>query len=722
MIDLPVTEPFRVYSERELETHRFAWSPHMDLLATLSSDGANPHVSVWRLIEDKQSNSALLFSEKIPFKGTSVAWVPDKRSLAVGDTNGNVFVYDAECQRSIELQKVQDCAISSLQWIEVGNTDDEATSRFSKLPSLSLPFTTISNLIGDITSTQTGDDIPPFIECDSLGCGKTFIVMGVLGVRGKTSLYAGGSIPIAEFSIEDTTSSSNFADLYISPDISSICTTCISEHSTCSIVMVNSAILKLRSRELYRLTSRQARCHWLLKNIHLCLEILQRATQSSSEDLQSFVDLLDLEEFLVPESHDTPPGWTQSYSLGKLLKLARSSLNFLDYLAVSLVSTITNWIDHLTMTISDIVDMSRVPSKYGAIHVQPLIDHLTVLRKILNDCIFQIQRQSRIFKWIFYQTQNWILSKKSSSDNDDPLLINLRITDVMNDEAARAILKSCTSSQDLSPRHVFEKFSASLVEVCKSIEESLCAIQSNQRKIIGSHLVESARFEITGSDLVCCWSTRDQLDFVYTENGDLLFSSIFKNYSTNKNEYIRMGTRRFQAPESLVWRLPQFYREKKICAILEHGQGVSIALVSTSSTEVDSHDMASLDAMKEIVMTPEIYGVPNRLMAQQLPEMLKYSSLVVSASRGLCSIHSSTSGRLITLDLEPDPNDEDDAENDDVSMRQRESVSSGGSSNDGRLRRSKSWFDENKFFNADGLAYARRKVKEESDSEQGEQF
>jgi len=103
-------------------------------------------------------------------------------------------------------------------------------------------------------------------------------------------------------------------------------------------------------------------------------------------------------------------------------------------------------------------------------------------------------------------------------------------------------------------------------------------------------------------------------------------------------------------------------------------------------------------------------------VAQQLPEILTFSGLQVSSNRGLCSIYS-TSGRMITLDLEPDPN-EDELDDDDV--EQDESIASSKSSSGGRMKlvRSKSWFDENKFFNADGLANARRKIKEEkSDSD-----
>jgi len=67
----------------------------MDLIAMFPNDTSNPSVVVWRLINDKQTNSPLLFSEKLPFMGTALSWVPDRRSLTVGDDAGNVFVYDA---------------------------------------------------------------------------------------------------------------------------------------------------------------------------------------------------------------------------------------------------------------------------------------------------------------------------------------------------------------------------------------------------------------------------------------------------------------------------------------------------------------------------------------------------------------------------------------------------------------------------------------------------
>ena len=76
-------------------------------------------------------------------------------------------------------------------------------------------------------------------------------------------------------------------------------------------------------------------------------------------------------------------------------------------------------------------------------------------------------------------------------------------------------------------------------------------------------------------------------------------------------------------------------------------------------------------------------------------------------------MYSKFTNRMITLDLEPDDDDElviPNAEPDDDHSMQ--SVDSGERGNS-RLR-SKSWLDENKFFNADGRAVAREKIKRSS--------
>ena len=647
----------------------------MDLLATLSSDPSNPHVSVWRLIEDKQSNSALLFSEKLPFPGSAVAWVPDKRSLTVADVNGNVFVYDAECQRSIELQKVQDCAISSIEWLNIGRFEETLTSRFFKLQSLSLPFSSISSLVGDQTApVPVSEDIPQTVEYESFG--DDFTVMGVLGVKGKVSLYHGGSVPIAEFE-SPSLSETRFSNLCMSPDLSSICITGESEDISC-VVLMSSAILKLRSRLLHRLASRLSRGHWILKNLNTALEIISRAIQL--EEIQTFFAHID---DLI--SSDSPPSCMTSFSLPKLLKLARSTLNTLDYLSVSLISCISHWVDHLSMCVIDIVDMSRVDSGIIGLSpslVSPMMFQIKLIQSLLSETIESFQLQSRVYKWVFFRAQQWLSESSSEPVSDatsDPLIANLRIPHVERPNEKIDLTK-------LSLEKTWKTFSSSFLKYLKQVEELFLAIQSNQRRVVGSQITARGEWKFQGDNLKCIWRDSSQIDVVYTNCGDLVFSSF-------TGEFSLIGSRRFKAPESLAFGFPHFYRNEKICALLQHAQGVSIALIASCADWGDT-----------VVVLPDMYGVPGSFVAQQLPETVSdFSSMAVSASRGLCSIHSKEAGRIVTLDLEPDPDEDDD----DESMREEEETE--------EVKRSKSWFDENKFFNSDGLANVRKRNKQGND-------
>jgi hypothetical protein len=139
--------------------------------------------------------------------------------------------------------------------------------------------------------------------------------------------------------------------------------------------------------------------------------------------------------------------------------------------------------------------------------------------------------------------------------------------------------------------------------------------------------------------------------------------------------------------------------------LLRHPETVSIAIV-------DLPGLAGIHPPSSEVKTylATEYGLRSIFVAQQLPQWyLEVTSFGVSPSRGICSVYSKLTNRMITLDLEPDDDDELVVPNaepgDDHSMQ---SVDSGG-----RLR-SKSWLDENKFFNADGRAVAREKIKRSS--------
>ena len=256
--------PFRVYSERQLSVSHFSWNPYMDLMSVLPLDTSSPSFAVYRLINDKHSNSPLLFSEKLPFPGTTTCWVPDKRGVSVGDSVGNVFVFDAEHQRTIELHKVHDCAISKLFWTSVSLPVYCIPSGYPSLPSIfAMPL-----------SLDEPADSP--VVCESLATSNLVTFLSVLSVSGKLSIYYGGSIPVCEISVSDLFGiSSDFFDVSLSSDLRKIQLLSTNDGNT-YLYTITSSILSLRLSCIISVCRLEARIHWLLKTLSLQLETISR--------------------------------------------------------------------------------------------------------------------------------------------------------------------------------------------------------------------------------------------------------------------------------------------------------------------------------------------------------------------------------------------------------------------------------------------------------------
>ena len=605
-------DPFRVYSERKVEVSHFVWSPYMDLLSALPVDEENPSISVLRLINDKHTNSPLLFSEKLPFPGTTTAWVPDKRSLAVGDTMGNVFVYDAERQRTIELQKVHKGPISCLDWLTLKSiSDDFSVSTLSgchKLPAIySIPpsfHQASTEWIPGQTESGPPSEEGSLVNCDSLANSDRVTILSVLGESGRLSLYYGGSIPICEISVPDLTGVGGgdvFVDVSISPDLSSIAVLSTRGGET-TLHLLNSSILRWRLQSLIPLCRVESRIHWLLRQLNAGILEVTRAVSAQVTELNAIV--------AEPLEHH----------LGKTQK---SVFQLLDYLSTVLTSRLGVLVAHLQLAIGELAEMAAWKTRFGS-----LIGNVDALRDATNSIHRHLEGHTRnvldmcvIFRVFF--------SNKIPQNEAPP--------DLPPSEESVAF----TSGQSPIIRCCFDD----VLEACRDCEAQYVAILSGQRRAVGT-AIEVGKIFSFQAKAVCMrrMQSADTLALVWVEEAALVLTKMGDG-----------GVRRFefQAPENSIWAFPNFYKDEKICALLKRvvdgahdgaQESISVCLLDT---------LHHTSTAGPVVIRAEEYGYAAYWEAQQLPAWCMGATAVcVSAPRGLCSVYAD--GKLLTLDLEPD--------------------------------------------------------------------
>mmetsp|Transcript_17596 Transcript_17596/g.40697 ORF Transcript_17596/g.40697 Transcript_17596/m.40697 type:complete len:849 (-) Transcript_17596:27-2573(-) len=128
---------FQIVSDRRataLDLEAFEWNATMDLLACLTAP-PDSTLSVYRLLSEDQSPK--LLSEKITGIGTSLAWSPCGRRIAVGDRLGGVSVYDGESGAVLHTKRLHRYAVVALSWTSASaGALDQATHT---MPTQDLP-------------------------------------------------------------------------------------------------------------------------------------------------------------------------------------------------------------------------------------------------------------------------------------------------------------------------------------------------------------------------------------------------------------------------------------------------------------------------------------------------------------------------------------------------------------------------------------------------------
>ena len=636
---------FKVYSERAIDAGVFCWNPFMDLLGVLPSDRSNHSVSVYRLIDDKQTGSALLFNEKVPFRPTAIGWVPDKRGLTIGDVSGNVFVFDAERQRTIELQKVHDCPIRSIDWIDLGSRRQRlvATSAPSKLPRIFATPTSIQQLFGEATV----DDSPELFN-ESLANSERMTILSVLGSRGQVQLYFGGSIPIGEFSIPKLLETSTSTDLnYIacsmSPDAASVAILGDRkyENEEVCLFIVNTALIRFRLDEISALARIECEIDWLLRSFNQSVSAIDRAVSSSFDELEgslgNVLDELEEEVIYCIEKGISGPNFlkdfiSKEFSVpNKLGKLSKSTMGAFDFLFSTLLSRVAVIVDHITLRCAELMELTNC-TILGLSSPNELMARVSGhLRPRLNNLISRVRDTSLVLKYIFQFLEGMV---DGAVPQAPPRAVEvLRANPKMIGE-----IKSLMSS-------------SMLIEEGKEIEFQYLQVLSNQRRAISSKLAGKKLHSFSRMQS----SQTPQMRWI----DPCIVELIFEQHNGNELVVVQINVRtdeilsriEFKAPEGSRWFHPRLYSEDHICAVLVHKETSSICVLRYSEW-----------IGKLTIVEPEEYGFSNFFVAQQIPTKgASVCAMEVSGPRGLCSVYCE-GGRMITLDLENADDEEDDDE------------------------------------------------------------
>jgi WD40 repeat protein len=653
MMDEP-DDVFRVYSDRQMESSSFVWSPYMDLLAVLPSDSTNPSISIWRLINDKQTGSPLLFTEKIPYTGSTVGWVPDKRSLAVGDTGGNVFVYDAERQRTIELQKVHSTAVTCIDWLDAGEWANEfrlkSLSNIHKLPGIQ----SVPSCLGEHQLDSNVDNCPVLLN-ESLSVTNRLTILSVLGQDGNVQIYSGGSIPIGEISIPKLfahSDSGNFFHIGLSEDMSSLVALSQKDNQL-NVFSVNSKLLRFRAKEIGEISYYESMMHWLLIQMNACIDSIGRVVSPIFEEFDSslgdVVADMDQDFLNAIRGNGSPPAFIKEIlgsQQSKISKLTRSMFQALDFHSTHLITRTQVIHDHIALITAELHDVSCCSPRYGLLGLdststQKMLSNLVDGQKYLRALIVHSQRISRILRVIFWWLESIMEDKSETSKLQIPSRDSIDECLAILTEEPNLLARSKSRLCD------FEDLLGSY----RVVEQEYVSILSRQRRHIGSKLKPEkiVSFPVGSRDIRARFKpdSLSQVELTWVDVPNRLVVATMENRQTH-----------FVAPEGALWKFPRFYRQDRICVLLMHeGQTASICLLKYDSFLAQSGT---------VEIYSDDYGYPSYWIAQQVPDWyLSATMLEVSGPRGLCSIYTpENGGRIITLDLEGgDDEDEDDGEN-----------------------------------------------------------
>mmetsp|Transcript_17339 Transcript_17339/g.38426 ORF Transcript_17339/g.38426 Transcript_17339/m.38426 type:complete len:775 (+) Transcript_17339:77-2401(+) len=171
---------FSVVSDRAAsDLEAFEWNSTMDLLACLTA-APDSTMSIYRLLSEDQSPK--LLSEKITGVGSSLAWSPCGRRVAVGDRLGGITLFDGETGSVLHSRRSHSAPVTALCWVD-GHYAYEEPAWSGMLPPLLTVPSAPSNMFAETPSRE------------DLNSSK-FSILASVDEVGHVVLAAGGTFPL----------------------------------------------------------------------------------------------------------------------------------------------------------------------------------------------------------------------------------------------------------------------------------------------------------------------------------------------------------------------------------------------------------------------------------------------------------------------------------------------------------------------------------------------
>lgn len=171
---------FSVVSDRAAsDLEAFEWNSTMDLLACLTA-APDSTMSIYRLLSEDQSPK--LLSEKITGVGSSLAWSPCGRRVAVGDRLGGITLFDGETGSVLHSRRSHSAPVTALCWVD-GHYAYEEPAWSEMLPPLLTVPSAPSNMFAETPSRE------------DLNSSK-FSILASVDEVGHVVLAAGGTFPV----------------------------------------------------------------------------------------------------------------------------------------------------------------------------------------------------------------------------------------------------------------------------------------------------------------------------------------------------------------------------------------------------------------------------------------------------------------------------------------------------------------------------------------------
>ena len=580
----------------------------MDLLLSLPDGGP---VRVSRLSADDSEEQGILFVEQLPYKPTACAWHPSGRALAVGDDEGNVFILNADAEedrRIRELQRLNGTAVAALEWVKF-------------VPeSCVLPCGVFG--IGKFPVEDVAGSDP---SKESL--------LASLSRSGHLAYIADGSLPLADIRLPRDLNET-FCLACMSPTGRHLIAGSVS-NSVWRLWLVDSSVLANSSRHISEVIRLQKRALDLMKVVHASIENCTIAWKSHVTEFKSKLGDSDIAACLIAAKTSlTADSKLRSHILesltpAKLIKWEREDSAVVETMLTAVIIKADMCVETLFLISLELQNMTS--RRLAFLGIDDAADKFVASVKVLRNRLREFQSSVRLnaasCRAFFQLATAWF-----GGPQPEPNLITALFT-------AR-----------------FDPFEqppdASVKASLKAVECCIVAMLTDQR-------VQLSESVVCNSSPICLgecasmpaiqWKQDDTFNIVWIQNHTKLHISNCDIGGGARKAVIDLDS---QPGE---WNCVSAYSEDEVCLVVTLAGGLSsislLDLREVSLTTVEMKNIADSD-----VFGIDANQLHEAVRAQQLPsEFCRPESLCTSSSRKLASLIAN--GRMITLDMQPDDED-----------------------------------------------------------------